>query len=108
MLYHLVTNPIEWDSAGEYHPASLETEGFVHLSFEDQVAWVANQFLKTAPNLWVVEIDPSRLLGELRVEDPGVGKGFPHLYGPILRPSVVRVFPLTRSGEGEWVFPVSS
>lgn len=104
MLYHLVTQPLEWDSAGLYIPPSLQTEGFIHLSFARQVAWVANQFLKSAPQLWVVEIDPSRLTLEVRVEDPGIGERFPHLYGPIPQQAVRKIISLNRSEAGDWIF----
>lgn len=108
MLYHLLTQAMEWDASGEFRPPTLQAEGFVHLSFAHQVAWVANQFLNSVPQLWVAEIDPARLTAEVRVEDPGIGQGFPHLYGPIQQQAVRRIFSLSRSGSGDWVFDPSA
>lgn len=104
MLYHLVTKPIPPDAVGDYRPDSLETEGFIHLAYGHQVAWVANQFFATAPFLWVAEIDPDLLASDVRDEDPGVGEKFPHLYAPLPFEAIRRLIPMTKSESGGWDF----
>ncbi len=70
--------------AGEYRPESLADEGFVHMSFADQVAATAQRHYRGTRDLVVVEIDPDALEAELRVEDlTSTGESFPHVYGPI-------------------------
>jgi len=70
-IFHIVDRDV-WTAAterGEYRPASLDTEGFVHFSFADQVASAAELHYRDTPNLCVVEVDSAALGHELRVED---------------------------------------
>lgn len=103
-LFHLVA-PADWPRTGLYRPASLDTEGFVHLSFRDQVAASANRHYSAAATLVVIEFDPMALGVELRVEDSyGTGTAFPHAYGPIPVTAAVAAHPLTRDENGAWRF----
>jgi uncharacterized protein (DUF952 family) len=106
-LFHLVP-PQQWPSAGWYEPASLATEGFVHLSFADQVAGSANRHYADAGELVAVELDPAALTGEIRIEDSyGRGTAFPHVYAPVPVSAAVAVHPLARDGDGRWEFNVA-
>ena len=75
-LFHIVARA-DWPACGEYRPASLATEGFVHCSFAEQVAGSVRRYYRDVPDLMVVEFDPSRV-GPVEVEN-----GFPHIYGPV-------------------------
>ena len=91
-IFHIVDRDT-WAAAvehGEYRPASLETEGFVHFSYEHQVSGTVDNYYRDVPNLFVVEIDPTRLTGETEVEN-----GFPHVYGPIPTAAAVAMYELT-------------
>jgi glutathione S-transferase len=105
LLYHVVP-PSIWDRAGDgpYRAASLQTEGFIHCSYENQVARVANLFYADQAALLALCIDPGRLTHPVRDEDVGTGERFPHVYGPIEREAVVAVSPLQRDAEGRWFF----
>ncbi|MEO9139502.1 MAG: DUF952 domain-containing protein [Jatrophihabitans sp.] len=106
-LFHLV-DPAQWAAAqddGTYRPVSLDSEGFIHLSFAGQVSGSANRHYRDASDLVVVEVDPDRLDSSLRVEDTyGGGTAFPHLYGPMPTQAVVAVHPLARDADGQWLF----
>jgi uncharacterized protein (DUF952 family)/lysophospholipase L1-like esterase len=103
-LFHIVA-PDAWPGRGQYRPASLTDEGFVHLSFADQVEGVANAIYHDAADLVVVELDPSALETEVRVEDSyGGGVAFPHAYGPLPVSAAVGVHPLVRAADGSWAF----
>jgi uncharacterized protein (DUF952 family) len=103
-LFHIVA-PSDWPSSGQYRPASLDTEGFVHLSFADQVAGSANRHYGDVAELIVIELDPVALEAEIRVEDSyGSGTAFPHAYGPLPVASAVASHPLDRDEQGEWRF----
>ena len=106
-LFHIIA-PDAWADAvalGEYRPSSLESEGFVHFSFAEQVAGTANLRYRDEADLVVVEVDPSAVGAELRVEDSyGSGTEFPHLYGAIRTSAARAVIPLTRDGNGDWEF----
>ena len=106
MIYHIVSRS-DWENAGTepYRAPSLDSEGFIHCSYEHQVAAVANQFYRDQTDLVLMCIEPDRLTSRALAEDPGCGELFPHVYGPINREAVVAVRALNRDGEGRWVFP---
>jgi uncharacterized protein (DUF952 family) len=94
-IFHLVIDAV-WSaadaSAGPYAPPSLASEGFVHGSTAAQLERVVAERFPDRDDLLVLEIDPSRLTGELRWEDShGDGRLFPHVYGPIDREAIVAV-----------------
>lgn len=106
-IFHLVAPDVwaEAVAAGAYRPASIAAEGFVHFSFGDQVAATANLRYRDEPRLVVVEVDPSRVGAELKVEDSyGSGTEFPHVYGPIPPTAAVAIHPLDRGADGSWTF----
>jgi len=105
-IYHLVA-PLVWDAVetGPYRPASVDAEGFIHCSNEDQVARVANHFYADQPELLVLCIDPARLVDPVRDEEADTGERFPHIYGPIPRQAIVDVRRLKRDPDGLWLFP---
>ncbi len=81
-LYHLVGSA-EWSAAqaaGEYRPASLDREGFIHLSTQAQWVGAANRFYRGRTDLLLLEVDADRLGAEVRFEAAD-GDRFPHLYG---------------------------
>jgi uncharacterized protein (DUF952 family) len=106
-IFHIVA-PGVWARAqegGTYLPAGYEQDGFVHCSFADQVAQVANARYREAPELIVVEIESDAVPAEVRVEDSyGAGEEFPHVYGPIPVEAAVAVHPLLRADGGAWTF----
>jgi lysophospholipase L1-like esterase/uncharacterized protein (DUF952 family) len=98
-VFHLLA-PEQWPATGWYRPESLGTEGFVHLSFADQVAGSANRHYADAPALVVVELG-ARLVLE---DSYGSGTAYPHLYGPVPVSAAVTVHRMDRDGDGTWVF----
>ncbi len=103
-IYHLAHRS-DWYAAqqsGRYEISTrgvtLQGEGFIHCSFADQIAGVAERFYADDPaELVVLDIDPGKLAAagvELRIEEaPGTAERFPHIYGPIPPTAVVRVRP---------------
>lgn len=105
MIYHLAVKS-DWESAqkrGQYKPASLSTEGFIHCSMREQVEGVANSFFKGRNDLVLLYINPDRLQAVLRYEPPAhpsvpaedaplrreMTALFPHLYGALNLDAVV-------------------
>ena len=115
-IYHIVPRSVWETVAGVSDPGysgvsdpgyssdSLAGEGFIHCSYQDQVARVANSVYRDQADLLVLCIDTERLSSPVRDEDPGIGQRFPHVYGPIDRAAVAEVRPLVRGTDGEWVF----
>lgn len=103
-----ITPRCDWEAAqatGSYAPASLEAEGFIHLSEAAQVLWVAHQFYRSQRGLVLLAIDPACLTAELRYDEvPGHGT-FPHLYGPLNLAAVTGVFGFEPGEDGEFGWP---
>lgn len=104
-LFH-ITSRAQWTKAQttrEYKTDSLMTEGFIHLSYENQVAKTANRFFQNQIDMVLLEIDPSKLKYELR-EEPADGDTFPHLYGALNVSAVVEAYELKQK-DGSFVLP---
>lgn len=89
-IYHLA-HASEWDAArasGEYLTSSrgvtLEQVGFIHASTAEQLRGVAEAFYADDPEPLVVLSIDETAVPDLRWEDIGEGRVFPHLYGPIV------------------------
>lgn len=108
-IFHITEQAI-WEQcqgSGEYRPASLAAEGFVHLSTAAQVAETANRFFRAQTGLVLLVIDPARLVAPLRFEPAPDrnGEAFPHLFGPLNTNAVARVLPFSPSPDGTFLLP---
>ena len=93
MIYHIVTRA-DWDrqaNEAAYEAASLQTEGFIHLSTKEQVAGVLERYYQNVPDLLLLQVDPDRLVHSLRYEAATNNELFPHLYGKLNKDAVVTV-----------------
>lgn len=85
-IYH-VTTWQEWNAArekGYYTAPSLEAEGFIHCSEEQQVNGVLKRYFSGKKDLVKLMIETSRLTSGFKYEPaPSVNESFPHVYGPI-------------------------
>jgi uncharacterized protein (DUF952 family) len=100
-LFHITTHA-QWTAAqraGTYHPPSLDTEGFIHLSDERQWLATANRFYRGRADLVLLAIREERLAAEVRWELAD-GQHFPHLYGPLELAAVTGVFALPIAADG--------
>jgi uncharacterized protein (DUF952 family) len=92
-IYH-ITSASEADAAvklGTYVPDGFAREGFIHCSYEHQVAAVATRLFQGRTDLVLLEIDPSRLVCSVIDENlEGGVELFPHIYGPLPMSAVVR------------------
>lgn len=104
-IYHIVPAD-QWDNSATepYRAASLATEGFIHCSYRDQLARVANRFYADRTELLVLGLQVEALSSPVRDEDAGNGECFPHVYGPINREAIILTEPLRRDTGGRWVF----
>ena len=105
MIYHIVTaSDLRAHVSGDaYTPASLKDYGFVHCALQASVIAVANDYFTAAAEpVLLLEIDPERLISEVRYEAaaPIAGGGtahlvpaalFPHVYGPLNTQAITRV-----------------
>ena len=93
LIYHIVL-PDVWASFDTdlYIAKSLETEGFIHCSFAEQLDGVIERYYKRQNRIVVLEIDTDRLMSRT-IKEPSTNKEiYPHIYGPINRDAIVRTF----------------
>jgi uncharacterized protein (DUF952 family) len=106
-VYHITTKQ-EADnaaSAGSYAPAAFAREGFIHCSYEHQVAAVANRIFKGQQNLVVLEIDPEKTSHRIVDENlEGGAELFPHIYGRLPMSAVTRTHDFPCDASGQFVF----
>lgn len=91
-VYHIVM-PDVWAAfdTGLYRAASLETEGFIHCSFANQLDDVIKRYYAGVGSVVVLEIDTERLMSRVVNEPSTASEIYPHIYGPINRDAIVGV-----------------
>ena len=105
IAYHLVP-AAAWDSAsadGPFRPASLEGEGFVHLTHRmADLVDVANALYRDQPGPHVVlTIALNRLRVPWRYDGD---ERYPHVYGPLDRTAITEVRPILRDAAGMFIW----
>ena len=88
-LFHLALKG-DWEQARETGTYQWSTRGmrlvevgFIHCSWQEQVAKTFERFYADAGDVLLLEIDPTRLSAPLRADAIPTGELFPHLYGPL-------------------------
>ena len=92
LIYHIVL-PDVWATFDTelYRAKSLETEGFIHCSFAEQLDGVIERYYKSEDRLVILEIDSERLMSRMIKEPSTSNEIYPHIYGPINRDAIVAV-----------------
>lgn len=112
-IYHLAFAS-DWDVAltsGSHRISgrgmTLESEGFLHFSYAEQVAGVARRFWRDPESpVVLLTVDPDLLgLPVIAENTTGGTELFPHVYGPLPVGAVVAVAPVARTDGGELVVP---
>lgn len=94
-IYH-IAGKASWERqkpSGLYRHESLDVEGFIHCSNENQWKETLDRFFtdRRRGQLVLLKIDVERLNTELRDEQGELGQLFPHVYGALNVPAVVEV-----------------
>ncbi len=101
-VYHILTRA-EWEKFNLeeiYQPASLQIEGFIHLSYSGQVVATANRFYGQHQKLVVLKIELRKISTLLKDEVSGQDGIFPHLYGGLEKSAVCDVLKMENSPQG--------
>ncbi len=109
MLFYHITLEKDWLDAidqGAYAAPSLESEGFIHCSFRDQVADTGGRYYAGVHGLVLLEIDPEVLSCRWVAESSTGEELFPHVYGRINLDAVKRVVPFEPHPDGKFTFPM--
>jgi len=93
LIYHIVL-PEVWETFRdeyEYEAASLESEGFIHCSYRNQLDDVLERYYKAAEKVLVLHINPFFLKSELLAEPSTNREIYPHIYGKINKSAIVNI-----------------
>jgi uncharacterized protein (DUF952 family) len=92
-IYHIVLPEVwkQFEGKPSYRAASLETEGFIHCSYEQQLPVVLRRYYRNVEKVLILKLDTAKLRSKL-VEEPSTGgEIYPHLYGRLNFDAVVDV-----------------
>jgi len=90
-IYHIVL-PEKWEAVkhnSSYSAESLDTEGFIHCSYDHQLEEVIGRYYSDAPELIILKLDIAKLSSKLVSEPSTGGEVYPHIYGPINLDAIV-------------------
>jgi uncharacterized protein (DUF952 family) len=94
MNFYHITTPEHWAKFKDqnvFEADSLATEGFIHGSYPAQLEETLALYYKNVPQVFLLDINPSRLQVELKVEGSRGGAFFPHIYGQINKSAIDRI-----------------
>ncbi|CAN5749748.1 DUF952 domain-containing protein [soil metagenome] len=92
-IYHIVT-PEVWGNFKNkdfYEAESLQTEGFIHCSFADQLEGVLERYYSSTKKVLILTIEPEKLTSELINEPSTNDEIYPHIYGKINRDAIIDI-----------------
>lgn len=109
MLFHIIAEH-DWavaQQAGQYRPAGLESEGFIHLSQKGQILRPANLLYQGRIDLILLVIDPQLVDAEVVYEpgSHGEAEDFPHLYGALNIDAVIETVDFPCGEDGTFCLP---
>lgn len=111
MIYHIISKEA-WMIAREnrlYEPPSLQTDGFIHCSTEEQVSGVANTLYTGRTDLFVLGIQEDQVEAEIVYEDLyEMNQLYPHIYGGLNLNAVQKMYRFEPDEEGVFAFQPSA
>lgn len=93
LIYHIVLPEI-WEKFKDenfYEAESLQSEGFIHCSFAEQLDDVLKRYYENQAEVLILTIETEKLMSELVNESSTGGEIYPHVYGEINRDAIVGI-----------------
>ena len=91
---------------GVYLDKSLDSEGFIHCSYPNQLVKVANKHFKGIENVLILCIDSRKLDCEVVEEDlSNLNELYPHIYGSINIEAVTSIINFQSDSYGVFSLP---
>ena len=91
LIYH-VALPADWakyKGRPSYQTESIQSEGFIHCSYSNQLSGVLKRYFSNAAKVVVLTIDTEKLRSKLIAETSTGGDTFPHIYGRLNHDAIV-------------------
>jgi uncharacterized protein (DUF952 family) len=92
MIFYHITTPEQWanyENEDFYAAPSLDTEGFIHASFAEQVDKTLQIHFKGIEKVWILTINSELMTSKLLIEGSRDGEQFPHIYGVLNKTAIV-------------------
>jgi uncharacterized protein (DUF952 family) len=92
-IYHIVLPEIwaHFKDKDFYEAESLQSEGFIHCSFAEQLEAVLQRYYKNAGEVLILTVDAKKLKSKLVNEPSTGGEIYPHIYGKINTDAIVAI-----------------
>lgn len=93
MIYHIVL-PEVWENfkhENDYEAESLQTEGFIHCSYRDQLDGVLQRYYQNKKKVLILHLNPEFLTSELIAEPSTNQEIYPHIYGKINKSAIMEI-----------------
>lgn len=94
MTFYHITTPEQWAKFIDkdfYEAESLQTEGFIHASFAEQLEETLKIHYKNVTQVLLLTIDSDLLTSKLVVEKSRSSEDFPHIYGAINKSAITAI-----------------
>ncbi len=93
IIYHIVLPEIwaKFKDQNFYYAASLQTEGFIHCSFADQIAGVLERYYHGVKQVLILHLETEKLTSKLINEASTNNEIYPHIYGQINIDAIVKI-----------------
>jgi uncharacterized protein (DUF952 family) len=92
-IYHLVL-PEVWETFKDqdfYYATSLQSEGFIHCSFAEQIEGVLGRYYQGVKQVLILTIETDKLTSKLVNEPSTNNEIYPHIYGQINRQAITEI-----------------
>lgn len=92
-IYHIVL-PEVWENFKNkdfYEAESLQTEGFIHCSFAEQINPVLGRYYQNAKTVLILHLETDKLTSKLVNEPSTNNEVYPHIYGQINTDAIVEI-----------------
>ncbi len=94
MIFYHITTPEQFAKSADedfYESESLQSEGFIHASFAEQLEETLKIHYKNVARVLLLTIDSTLLTAKFIVEKSRNGEDFPHIYGAINKSAITAV-----------------
>ena len=94
MIFYHITTPEQFAKFADedfYQAESLQSEGFIHASFAEQLEDTLKIHYKMVAQVLLLTIDSELLTAKLVIEKSRNGEDFPHIYGAINKSAITAV-----------------
>jgi uncharacterized protein (DUF952 family) len=94
LIFYHITTPEKWAEFRDkdfYEAEGLQTEGFIHASFAEQLEKTLKIHYKNVAQVLLLTIDSDLLTSKLVVEKSRNNEDFPHIYGAINKSAITAI-----------------